>query len=145
MTSKVLPALHSIKSLPPEFKLTSGLMENRGDARLRSSDAIGSDSSENDAPIGKVSEESRNHAGDMGLYDEDLAYSRKGDSLSNAHEDLESVTLPFSSISSSLRERRWSDTTPYASKKVLFDFDFNLISCWISKVHKDFCCLILVV
>ncbi|KAK7407806.1 hypothetical protein VNO78_09906 [Psophocarpus tetragonolobus] len=127
-TSKVLPALHSIKSLPPEFKitagnLTSGRMENCRDAKLRSSDGIGSSSPENDALMREVSDEAQNHAGDLGLYDEDLAYSRKGvsseDRLSIADEDLESVPSPFPSISLSSRERRWSDTTPYTSKKKL--------------------------
>ncbi|KAG5076104.1 hypothetical protein JHK82_054799 [Glycine max] len=127
-TSKVLPALHPIKSLPPKFKITSGnptagLMENHGDAKFRSNDVIRSGSPENDALIGEVAEEAQNCAGDMGVYGEDLAYSRKGVSLEDrpsiADEDLESVPLPFPSISMSSRERRWSDTTPYASKKKL--------------------------
>ncbi|KAL2560079.1 hypothetical protein AAZV13_20G001100 [Glycine max] len=128
-TSKVLPALHPIKSLPPKFKITSGnptagLMENHGDAKFRSNDVIRSGSPENDALIGEVAEEAQNCAGDMGVYGEDLAYSRKGVSLEDrpsiADEDLESVPLPFPSISMSSRERRWSDTTPYASKKSWF-------------------------
>ncbi|RZB41760.1 myosin-1-like [Glycine soja] len=127
-TSKVLPALHPIKSLPPKFNITSGnptagLMENHGDAKFRSNDVIRSGSPENDALIGEVAEEAQNCAGDMGVYGEDLAYSRKGVSLEDrpsiADEDLESVPLPFPSISMSSRERRWSDTTPYASKKKL--------------------------
>ncbi|BAT98708.1 hypothetical protein VIGAN_10002800 [Vigna angularis var. angularis] len=123
VTSKVMPALHSIKSLPPEFKISSGKMENHGDAKLRSSDATGSSSPENDALVGEVSEQALNHAGDVGLYDEDVAYSRKGVSLEDrssiADEDLETVPLSFPSISMSSRERRWSDTTPYSSKKKL--------------------------
>ncbi|WVZ26980.1 hypothetical protein V8G54_000011 (mitochondrion) [Vigna mungo] len=123
VTSKVMPALHSIKSLPPEFKISSGKMENHGDAKLRSSDATRSSSPENDALVGEVSEQALNHAGDVGLYDEDVAYSRKGISLEDrssiADEDLETVPLSFPSISMSSRERRWSDTTPYSSKKKL--------------------------
>ncbi|QCD89330.1 myosin V [Vigna unguiculata] len=123
VTSKVMPALHSIKSLPPEFKITSGKMENHGDAKLRSSDATGSSSPENNVLVGEVSEQALNHAGDVGLYDEDVAYSRKGVSLEDrssiADEDLETVPLSFPSISMSSRERRWSDTTPYSSKKKL--------------------------
>ncbi|KAG5008528.1 hypothetical protein JHK85_027070 [Glycine max] len=127
-TSKVLPALHSIKSLPPKFKITtgnptSGLMENHGVAKLRSSDVIGSGSPENDALIGEVAEEARDCVADVGVYDEDLVYSRKCVSLEDrpsiADEDLESVPLSFPSISISSGERRWSDTTPYASKKKL--------------------------
>ena len=145
-TSKVLPALHSIKSLPPKFKITtgnptSGLMENHGVAKLRSSDVIGSGSPENDALIGEVAEEARDCVADVGVYDEDLVYSRKCVSLEDrpsiADEDLESVPLSFPSISISSGERRWSDTTPYASKKVLLATNFNLISCWILKVLKD--------
>ncbi|RDX87598.1 Myosin-1, partial [Mucuna pruriens] len=142
-TSKVMPALHSIKSLPPEFKLTTGnRMENRGDAKLRSSDVIGigSGSPENDALIGEVSEEAQN--GDTGLYDEDLAYSRKGVSLEDrpsiADEDLETIPLPFPSISMSSRERRWSDTTPYASKKVLLALNFNKLISLFQKLQSWF-------
>ncbi|XP_061352348.1 myosin-1-like isoform X2 [Gastrolobium bilobum] len=127
LTSKVLPALQSIKSLPPGFKVTGNpnpdLMENCGDAKLRSIDLIKSSIPENDALIGEVSEEAQDHVGDMGLFDEDLAYSRKVVSLEDrpsiADEDLESVPLPFPSVSMSSRERRWSDTTPYASNKKL--------------------------
>lgn len=133
--SNVLPALQPIKSLPPGFKvignLTPDLMENRGDAKLRSTNVLGSSSPENGALPGEVSQEAQVRAGDMGLFDEDLAYSGKGVSLedgpSTADEDLESVPLPFQSISTFSRERRWSDTTPYASKKVLLALYFNLI------------------
>jgi len=128
-TSKVMPALNSIKSLPPEFKITSRKVENRGDAKLKSGDATGSSSSDNDVLVGEVSEEALNHAGDVGLYDEDVAYSRKGVSLEDrssiADEDLETVPMSFPSVSMSSRERRWSDTTPYSSKKVLLASDFN--------------------
>ncbi|KAL9324771.1 hypothetical protein ACSQ67_005416 [Phaseolus vulgaris] len=122
-TSKVTPALHSIKSLPPEFKITSGKVGNRGDAKLKSGDATGSSSPDNGVLVGEVSEEALNHAGDVGLYDEDVAYSRKGVSLEDrssiADEDLETVPMSFPSVSMSSRERRWSDTTPYSSKKKL--------------------------
>jgi len=127
-----MPALHSIKSLPPEFKITSAKMENHGDAKLKSSDATRLSSPDNDVLVGEVSEEARNHAGEAGLYDEDVAYSRKGVSLEDrssiADEGRETVPLSFPSISMSSRERRWSDTTPYSSKKVLLASDFNLIS-----------------
>ncbi|KAH1199622.1 Protein disulfide-isomerase [Glycine max] len=136
-TSKVPPALHSIKLLPPKFKITTGnptfgLMENHGDAKLISSDVIGSGCPENDALIGEVVEEARDCATDVGVYDEDLVYSRKCMSLADkpsiVDEDLEFVPLPFPSISISSRERMCSDTTPYASKKVLLATNYNLIS-----------------
>ncbi|XP_028212183.1 uncharacterized protein LOC114394714 [Glycine soja] len=97
-------------------------MENHGDAKLISSDVIGSGCPENDALIGEVVEEARDCATDVGVYDEDLVYSRKCMSLADkpsiVDEDLEFVPFPFPSISISSRERMCSDTTPYASKKV---------------------------
>ncbi|XP_057445279.1 myosin-1-like [Lotus japonicus] len=118
LASRVLPALQPMKSLPPDRR------ENCGDAKLRSSDVIGTSSPIDDALIGEeVSEEAQDRAGDNGLFDEDLAYSGKGVSVeerpSTADEDLESVPLPFQPVSMSSRELRWSDTTPYASKKKL--------------------------
>ncbi|CAL5207918.1 unnamed protein product [Lathyrus oleraceus] len=114
MGSKALRTLQPIKSLPPGFKVNGNLtrdgMESRGDTKLRSSGLVGSSSPENDA----LSEEGEDRTGDMGLFNEDLAYSGKV-----ADEDLESVPLPFQSISASSRESRWSDTTPYVSKKKL--------------------------
>ncbi|KAH1143082.1 hypothetical protein GYH30_033674 [Glycine max] len=110
-TSKVLPALHSIKSLPPKFKIitgnpTSDLMENHGDAKLRSSDVIGSGSPENDVLIAEVAEEAWDRAGDMGVYDEDSVYNKKCVSLEDrpsiADEDLESIPLPSHQFQSPL-------------------------------------------
>ncbi|KAJ1440465.1 hypothetical protein SESBI_02039 [Sesbania bispinosa] len=76
LTSKVLPALQPIKSLPPDFK------------------------SSNDALMGEVSEEAQYCAGDTGLFDEDLAYRGNGVSLEDkpsiADEGLESVPLALS-------------------------------------------------
>ncbi|KAK2453781.1 myosin [Trifolium repens] len=125
LASKALPALHPIKSLPPGFKvngnLTPDLMESRGDAKLRNSGLVGSSSPENDALIGDVSEESQDRAGGKSLFNEDIAYSGKAvlfeDRASISDEDLESVPLPFQTISVSSRESRWSDTTPCVSKK----------------------------
>jgi myosin-5 len=136
LASKALPALHPIKSLPPGFKvngnLTRDLMESRGDAKLRNSGLVGTSSPENDALIGDVSEESQDRAGGKSLFNEDIAYSGKAvlfeDRASIADEDLESVPLPFQTISVSSRESRWSDTTPCVSKKVLLASDsINLI------------------
>ena len=134
-TSSVPPAFQSIKSLPPEFKLTNnsnaGLVGKNGDVRLRSSDLTRSSSPANGALLVEVSKEVHNRSGDMDLFDEDSPYNGKARSLeeeerpSNADEYSESVPLPLSSISTSSRESRWSDTTPYASKKVLFDANFN--------------------
>jgi myosin V len=131
MGSKILPSLQPIKSLPPGFKvngnLTHDLMESRGDAKLRSGGLVGSSSPEND----DHSEEAQDRDGGMGLFNEDIAYSGKSvlleDRESIVDEGLESVPLPFQSVSVSSRESRWSDTTPYVSKKVLLASDYNLI------------------
>ncbi|PNY11129.1 myosin-J heavy chain-like protein [Trifolium pratense] len=128
LASKTLPVLHPIKSLPPGFKvngnLTRDLMESQGDAKLRSSGLVGSSSPENDALIGDVSEESQDRAGGTSLFNEDLAYSGKAvlfeDRASIGDENLESVPLPFQTISVSSRESRWSDTTPCVSNNSWF-------------------------
>ncbi|XP_019460646.1 PREDICTED: myosin-1-like [Lupinus angustifolius] len=126
--SRVLPSLQSIKSLPPTFRTTGNqtpdFAEKQGDLKLRRTDVNGSSSAENGALVEEVSEEVvRVDTGDSGLFNEDLAYSRKGVSLegrpSIADEGVDSVPLAFPSISMSSGERRWSDTTPYASKKKL--------------------------
>ncbi|RZC19231.1 hypothetical protein D0Y65_006166 [Glycine soja] len=82
---------------------------------------IGSGSPGNDALIGEVAKEARDRAADMGVYNEELVYSRKCVSLeyrpSIVDEDLESIPLPIPSLPISSRECRRSDTTPYASKK----------------------------
>lgn len=136
LTSKVLPSLQPIKSLPPGFKVNGNMapdrMENQGGAKLRSANVVGSGSPENGAMIGEVYEDARDRAGDVGLFDDDLAYSGKGvleDRPAIADEDFKSVPLPFQSVSVSSREWRWSDTTPYASKKVLMVSDFISILC----------------
>ncbi|KAI4328583.1 hypothetical protein L6164_020923 [Bauhinia variegata] len=125
-TSRVPPAFQSIKSLPPEFKLsvnaTPGLLRRQEDAKLGRSEAISSSIPENGA-LGKVSEEILDSAGDMDLFDEDSPYGDKTISLDSrpsiADEDTDSLPLRFPLISSLSGERRWSDTTPYATKKKL--------------------------
>ncbi|CAJ1977668.1 unnamed protein product [Sphenostylis stenocarpa] len=124
-TSSVLPAFHSIKSLPPEFKFANNpnppLVEKHGDVKFRRSNPIGSNGLENGVHVGEVSKEVRARAGGMDLFDEDSPYGGKGRSLkdrpSNAHEDSVSVSLPLPSILISSRENRWNDTNLYGSKK----------------------------
>jgi len=117
-TTGVPPAFQSIKSLPPEFKFDS----NRN-AKARSTDLIGSNGRENGAIVGEVSKEVHNRAGGMDVSDEESPYGGNGESFedrpSYANEDSVSASLPQPSISTSSRESRWSDTTPYASKKVI--------------------------
>ncbi|XLR01724.1 hypothetical protein S83_067922, partial [Arachis hypogaea] len=125
-TSSVPPAFQSIKSLPPDFKvannLNGGLSSKNGDVRLRSGDPVRSSSPANGALVVEVSKEVHNCASNMDVFDEDSPYSGQvrlleEDRPSNGDEDSESVPLPLSSNSTSTRESRWCDTTPYASKK----------------------------
>ncbi|RDY03112.1 Myosin-1, partial [Mucuna pruriens] len=126
-TSSVLPAFHSIKSLPPEFKVANNpkpaLVEKHGDVKFRRTNLIGSNGLENGALVGEVSKEVIGRAGGMDLFDEDSPYGGKGRSLkdrpSNADEDSVSVSLPLPSILASSRESRWNDTNTYGSKKKL--------------------------
>jgi len=138
--SSVLPAFHSIKSLPPEFKFANNpnplLVEKHGDVKFRRTNPIGPNGFENGALVGEISKEVRGRAGGMDLFDEDSPYGGKGRSLkdrpSNADEDSVSVTLPLPSILTSSRENRWNDTNSYGSKKVILalDFSFLLLLCF---------------
>lgn len=149
--STVLPAFQSIKSLPPEFKFTNnpnpGLVGKHGDVKLRSTDLIGSSSTENGVLVGEVSNKVHDRAGGMDIFYEDSPYCGKGRSLedrpSNADEDLESVPLPIPSISASSREHKWSDTTPYDSNKVLLSSDFGYTLLLVLKSVYDTCCVII--
>jgi len=132
-TSTVLPAFHSIKSLPPEYKFANNpnpvLVEKHGDVKFRRNNPIGSNGLENGAQVGEVSEEVNGRAGGMDLSDEDSPYGAKGRSLkdrpSNADEDSVSVSLPPLPLLTSSRESRWNDTNPYGSKKVILALDFS--------------------
>lgn len=136
-TSTVLPAFHSIKSLPPEYKFANNpnpvLVEKHGDVKFRRNNPIGSNGLENGAQVGEVSEEVNGRAGGMDLSDEDSPYGAKGRSLkdrpSNADEDSVSVSLPPLPLLTSSRESRWNDTNPYGSKKVILAlvFSFTLL------------------
>lgn len=130
-TSNVPPAFHSIKSLPSEFKLGNnpnpGVVGKHGNHRLRSTDQIASNASQNGASVGEVSKGVHNRAGDMDLCDEESPYGGSDRSFEDrpvsADEELVSVSKPLPSNSTSSRESRWSDTTPYASKKVTLASD----------------------
>ncbi|KAF7808330.1 myosin-1 [Senna tora] len=97
------------------------LLEEHESVTLGSSNAIASSSPENGALGRELSEEVQDPAGDMDLFDEDSPYSEITRSLegrpSIGDEGIESVPLPLPSISQSSSENRWSDTTPYPSKK----------------------------
>lgn len=136
-TSGLLPAFQSVKSLPPTFKFpgdpTLDPLEKNENVTLGRTDVIASSSPENGALGREVSEKVQYRAGDMDLFDEDSPYIEITKSLegrnSTGDEGIESVPLPLPSISPSFREHRWSDTTPYALKKVLLvpDSNFTLL------------------
>lgn len=130
-TTSVPPAFQSIKSLPPEFKFANdrnpGIVEKHGNIKYRSTDLIGSNGGENGAIVGEVSKEAHNRANAMDLFDEESPYGGNVESYedrtSHTNEDSVSASLPVPSISKSSKESRWSDTTPYASKKVVLASD----------------------
>lgn len=133
-TSRVPPpAIQSIKSMPSEFKLTGNptphLLGKHGNLKVGSTDVIASSSPENGAIGRKVFEELHICAGDVDLIDEDSPYGKRTMSLESrpsiGDEEVEPVPLSLPSILKSSRECRWSDTTPYASKKVLLAFNSN--------------------
>ncbi|KAI4313211.1 hypothetical protein L6164_026207 [Bauhinia variegata] len=124
-TSRGLPAFQSIKSSPSEFKLMTNAtpdLQGRQDVKLGKSEAISSSIPEKGA-LEKVSEKVQDCNGGMDLFDEDSPYGDKTISLEDrpsiADGDADSAPLPLPSISSSSREQKWSDTTPYATKKKL--------------------------
>ncbi|OIV91256.1 hypothetical protein TanjilG_30478 [Lupinus angustifolius] len=121
-TSTVSPVFQSIKSLPPKFKFTNnsspGLVGKHGNGKLTSVAPIGSSSSGNSVLVGEDSNKVQGRAGGMDIFDEDSPYGGKGSSLEDRPLDAD-VSLPLPSSSTSSRESKWNDTTPYASKKKL--------------------------
>ncbi|XP_028783766.1 myosin-1 [Neltuma alba] len=126
-TSRVPPAIQSIKSISSEFKLTGNATPNilgkSPNVKPGSTDVVASGSPENGAIGKKVSEVLQDCAGDMDFVNEDSPYGGKNTSLESRHssgdEEVDPLPLPLSSISKSFWERRWSDTTPYASNMKL--------------------------
>ncbi|XP_028766947.1 myosin-1 isoform X1 [Neltuma alba] len=108
-TSGLFPAFQSFEALQPNVKFTT-------DPTL----AFG-EKHENDALGREVSEEVQDLAGDMDLFDEDSPYGERTTSLesrpSPGDDGAESASHPLPSISPSSNDHRWSDTTPYPSKK----------------------------
>lgn len=93
---------------------------------------VESNGTENGAIGRKVSEGLQDFTSDMDFINEDSPYGEKTISLesrpSTVDQEAESVPLPLPLVSA--RERKWSDTTPYASKKVLLAPNSNF-SLWI--------------
>ncbi|CAL0300500.1 unnamed protein product [Lupinus luteus] len=121
-TSTVSPVFQSIKSLPPKFKFTNnsspGLGGKHGNGKLRSAAPVGSSSPGNSVLVGEDLNKVQGRAGGMDIFYEDSPYGGEGSSSEDRPLDAD-ISLPLPSSSTSSRECKWSDTTPYASKKKL--------------------------
>jgi myosin-5 len=122
--SQVLPSLESIKSLPVDFRFagspTSEQLEKSVDVKSLNSNAVClSFPEKNDIGNGLVEGAEDSVGNDVS---EDSPYSRTAILIeqrpSVGDEDLDTVVMPLPSISTSRRERRWSDTSSYATNKV---------------------------
>ncbi|KAF1878464.1 hypothetical protein Lal_00047133 [Lupinus albus] len=131
-TSTVSPVFQSIKSLPPKFKFTNnpspGLVGKHVNGKLRSAVPIGSGSPGNSVLVVEDSNKVQGRAGGMDIFDEDSPYGGKSSSLEGRPLDAD-VPLPLPSNSTSSREYKWSDTTPYASKKFTI-YVFQKLQSW---------------
>ncbi|CAB4295995.1 unnamed protein product [Prunus armeniaca] len=125
-------SFQSLKSLPADFRFSGLPASDRfgksDDGNLGNSNVISSSIPENGG-LGDIDvaeegvEGSPGALGDMDQVNDDSPYSGNTISIedgpSRGDEDLDSVAPSLPSISSSRRERRWGDTTPYAVKKKL--------------------------
>lgn len=123
-------SFQSLKSLPADFRFSGLPASDRfgksDDGNLGNSNVISSSIPENgglgDIDVAEGIEGSPGALGDMDQVNDDSPYSGNTISIedgpSRGDEDLDSVAPSLPSISSSHRERRWGDTTPYAVKKV---------------------------
>ena len=119
--SWVQPAFQSIKSLPVDFRFvgspTSDRIEISDDVNFKHGDVVGLNVPENGELVNEVIEGGEN---------EESPYSGNNivveDRPSVGDEDLDSAASPLPSVSASHTDRRWSDTTSYAGKKVFWAF-----------------------
>lgn len=125
MSQKIPSSLQSIKSLPVDFEFvgspTSYPIEMSSPSRDVSSLSI----PENGEARNEIVEEKESDVEDAEQANDESPYCANTlsveDGLSMGDEDLDSAALPLTSISASRdSERRWSDTTSYAAKKVYF-------------------------
>ncbi|KAK9188413.1 hypothetical protein WN944_019816 [Citrus x changshan-huyou] len=118
---RVQPAFQSIKSLPVDFRFIgsplSDQVEKSDDVNFRHSDVASLSVPENGELGNEFVEEGEN---------EESPYCGNNivveDRPSVGDEDLDSAASPLPSVSASHTDRRWSDTTSYAGKKVFFGF-----------------------
>lgn len=114
-------SFQSIKSLPVDFRYAG----DQGVDRMTLPDTI----SENVGELRDASEGAANGGGHVGSDNDESPYfglnaaAKDGASLG---DDVKELSTPVRSIKQSYADSKWSDTTPYASKKVLF---FHSIVC----------------
>lgn len=110
-TSGLLTSHRSLEVLQPNAKFTAD--PTLAFVRKRENGIIGRE----------VSVDVHDLAGDMNLFDEDSPYGERIASLdsrpSDGDDGTESTPQLLPSVSPSASDQRWSDTTPYVSKKVL--------------------------
>lgn len=132
---QVQPAFQSIKSLPVDFRFIgsplSDQVEKSDDVNFRHSDVTSLSVPENGELGNEFVEEGEN---------EESPYCGNNivveDRPSVGDEDLDSAASPspLPSVSASHTDRRWSDTTSYAGKKVFFGFCLMVIT------NQNICC-----
>ncbi|XP_038720050.1 myosin-1 isoform X1 [Tripterygium wilfordii] len=124
-SSQVSPSLQSIKSLPVDFKCVDSQIPNQlkkyDDARVQSSDAIGSNIPEDGDRGGKDVEGVEDSVGNVLHITDDSPYGGNAASIeyraSISDEDIDSLASPLPSVSAFPREQWWGNTTSYAAKK----------------------------
>lgn len=118
-------SLQSIKSLPVDFRFVG---DQSGD-RMMLSDTI----SENVEESSDAAEGTANGRGHVGSDNDESPYcslnvsAKDGASLGDDGDDLKDSSTPKRSLKQSYVDSKWSDTTPYASKKVHLEYYFFLL------------------
>ncbi|KAH6771045.1 myosin 1 [Perilla frutescens var. hirtella] len=108
-------SFQSIKSLPVDFRYAG----DQGVDRMRLPDTI----SENVEELRDASESAANGRGHVGSDNDESPYcslivaAKDGAPLGDDGDDLKEPSTPVRPIKQSYADSKWSDTTPYASKK----------------------------
>lgn len=109
----------TIKSLPVDFRLAG----DAGGDRMMLPDTISEHVEESgDAAVGTAN--GRGHVGsdsDESPYSLDIS-AKDGASLGDDSDGLKDSSTPVRSPKRSYGDSKWSDTTPYASKKVYLEY-----------------------
>ena len=123
----------SIKSLPVDFKYAG----DEGVDRMMLPETI----SENAEELRDSSEGAANGRGHVGSDSDESPYgslnvpAKDGAPLADDSDNHKDPSTPVPLVKRSYADSKWSDTTPYASKKVLLEYYFCYF-CW-----DDLCCI----